>query len=121
MNPWFKGTNILFLRATKQCVFRENLNLIRQKIEKLEDIRVEDVKGSNSWKITTPGRNDTISILKGEICSNTQFLWRWFYLYMFKDAFLWFVSWDNYKKKVFDQLVLNPIFKITQFLLVNLI
>ncbi|XP_023349580.1 facilitated trehalose transporter Tret1-2 homolog [Eurytemora carolleeae] len=37
-------------------VLRENLNLIRQKIEKLENIQVEDIKGSIAWRIITPGK-----------------------------------------------------------------
>lgn len=52
-----KSTKVKFaLYYTTSCLCRENLNLIRQKIEKLENIQVEDIKGSIAWRIITPGK-----------------------------------------------------------------
>ena len=52
-----KSTKVKFaLYYTTLCLCRENLNLIRQKIEKLENIQVEDIKGSIAWRIITPGK-----------------------------------------------------------------
>ena len=45
-------------------VIRENINNIRQRMVPLESIRIEDIQNSNTWKVSFPGNQFGLLIIK---------------------------------------------------------